>query len=556
MASLKSPLQRLQQLINLEREDIGTLITYGLGVGLMSLATPVAVQALVNTIAFGALLQPLLVLTLVLLVLVAFSNTLTAMQFYVVEMLQRRLFVRLFDEAASRLQKAHIASRAEQYLPELVNRFLDVATLQKTASVLLLETLGYVLQTVIGMILLAFYHPLLLAFDLFLIAMLWIVLFVLGKNGVNTAIAQSKAKYAAVAWLENIAATPLLSKPADSSNFLKKHTDRLAHDYLEACTQHFRILARQNTGALIMHTLANTLLLGMGGWMVIDNQLSLGQLIAAELVVSAMIYGLTRLGKTLENYYELLTSVDKLGHLLDIPQENYQGVAPQSVNEAYQVNVNNIALPENANVDQLRGFNLQLAPKDKLVLTKGADRGSLLDVLYGLRAPSTGYVCLNNQDLRELNLGLLRDTVSLVRDAEIIEATILDNLRLGRDLELETIRHVLTQVGLMEMVAALPEGLLTRLYVHGFPLASEQCLRLTLARAILAQPRLLLLDNVLDKMDNRVLPTILDHLLAANAPWTLVVTSQHPFVIARCQRQAIIEQGVLHETLPKNTGEY
>ena len=81
----QSPPERLQQIINLEREDISTLIAYGVGIGLLSLATPVAVQALVNTIAFGALFQPLLVLTLVLLVLISFSNTLVALQFYVVE---------------------------------------------------------------------------------------------------------------------------------------------------------------------------------------------------------------------------------------------------------------------------------------------------------------------------------------------------------------------------------------------------------------------------------------------------------------------------------------
>ena len=157
-----NPLLRLQQLIYIERQDIGTLIAYGLGIGLLSLATPIAVQALVNTIAFGALLQPLFVLTLILLVLVSCSNTLVALQFYVVEMLQRRLFVRLFGETANRLQRALISAHDSQYLPELVNRFFDVVSLQKTAASLLLETLGYLLQTLIGMILLAFYHPMLL----------------------------------------------------------------------------------------------------------------------------------------------------------------------------------------------------------------------------------------------------------------------------------------------------------------------------------------------------------------------------------------------------------
>ncbi len=555
MTTLQSPLQRLQHLIKLEQEDIGTLITYGAGIGLMSLATPVAVQALVNTIAFGALFQPLLVLTLVLLVLVAFSNTLAALQFYVVEMLQRRLFVRLFGESALRLQQARIAVRDVHYLPELANRFLDVVTLQKTAAVMLLETLGYVLQTVIGMALLAFYHPMLLAFDLFLIAMLALILFVMGKNGVTTAIDQSKAKYAAQAWLENIAANPVLGRSASGSAFLSTQTDRIADNYLEACARHFRILARQNIGALALHALANTLLLGMGGWMVIEHQLSLGQLIAAELVVSAMIYGLTRLGKTLDNFYELLTSVDKIGHLLDIPQEGSQGATPQSGDSPYQLDVYGVSLPESPQLDAVRGVDLHLAPGGKLVISGGASRGSLLDMLYGLRAPSAGYVCLDNHDLRDLNLGVLRDTVSLVRDAEQIEASILDNLRLGRELELQALRQVLAQVGLQDIIAALPDGLNSRLSVNGAPLTAEQSLRLTLARAMAGRPRLLLLDGVLDRIDQRILLALLDALLAADAPWTLIVNSHHPEVIARCHRRARIEHGKWLEITAPGEGE-
>jgi len=550
----QTPLQRIQHLISLEREDVGTLIAYGVGIGLLSLTMPIAVQVLVNIVAFGALLQPLLVLTMVLLVLITFSNILIAFQFYVVEMLQRRLFVRMFGNVALRLQQARIAIRDDHDVPKLANYFFDVVILNKTVTVLLLETLGYVLQTVIGMALLAFYHPLLLAFDLFLIAMLALILFVMSKNGVTTAIARSEAKYAAAAWLENIAVNSLLGKSASDSAFLNTQTERIAHDYLEASVRHFRILARQNLSALMLHAFASTLLLGMGGWMVIERQLSLGQLIAAELVVSAMIYGLLRLGKMLGNYYELLTSVHKLGYLLDLPQESNQGATPKITDKPYQVDIYCASLPESPYLDVLRGLDLRLAPGDKLVISGGANRGSLLDMLFGLRAPSSGYVCLDNHDLRDLNLGMLRDNISLVRDTEIVEASILDNLCLGREIELLALRQVLMQVGLLDTIAALPAGLNSRLCVSGAPLTTEQSLRLTLARAIVGRPRLLLLDGVLDRIDQRILPTLLDSLLAADAPWTLIVTSHDSQVIARCQRRARIESGVLIETTTEDYG--
>jgi putative ABC transport system ATP-binding protein len=554
MDNAHNSLQRLQQLITLEREDIGILITYGVGIGVLSLATPVAVQALVNTIAFGALFQPLLVLTLVLLVLLGFSNTLVALQFYVVEMLQRRVFVRIFGETATRLQQTRFTANNDYHLPELTNRFFDVVTLQKTASVMLLETLGYVLQTVIGMILLAFYHPLLLAFDLFFVCALAFILFGMGKNGLASAIEQSKAKYKAAAWLEDIASNQILGKSSENRAYLDAQTDQIAKNYVDACTTHFKVLSSQNIGALILHTIANTLLLGMGGWMVISNQLSLGQLIAAELVVGAMIYGLTRLGKTLDNFYDMLASVDKLGYLLDLPQETDKGGEPDLTEKPYKVDIENLLLPGGVHLDALNNVSFQLAPGEHVVISEGIDKGSLLDVIYGLRQPRSGQVCLNDQDLRDLNLGLLRNTVSLVRDDEIFTGTLLDNVCLGRALSLTEVRQILDHVGLTETIAELPDSLQTSLLPNGSPLTHEQCLRLTLARALIGRPRLLLLDKVLDRLDNHALPMILDHLLAQNSPWTLIVTSQRADIIARFQRQIKFDNRKLSDNKDDNQG--
>jgi len=554
MDSAQTPFQRLQSLIKLEREDIGILVTYGVGIGLLSLATPVAVQALVNTIAFGALFQPLLVLTLILLVLLGFSNSLVALQFYVVEMLQRRLFVRIFGETATRLQQSRYAVNNDYHLPELTNRFFDVVTLQKTASAMLLETLGYAMQTIIGMLLLAFYHPLLLAFDLFFISALAVILFGMGKNGLASAIEQSKAKYKAAAWLEDIAANPIMGKSNENRAYLETQTDGIAKSYVDACTEHFKVLNSQNIGALILHTLASTLLLGMGGWMVISNQLSLGQLIAAELVVGAMIYGLTRLGKTLDNFYEMLVSVDKLGYLLDLPKEKDQRGTLESIETPYEVAIENLTLPSGIHLDALNNVSIDLAQGSHLVITEGTDKGSLFDVIYGLYQPSSGRVCLNGHDLRDLNLGQLRNTICLVRSAEIFAGTLLDNVRLGRSLNSNEVRHILDQVGLVDTIAELPDSLETPLLPNGSPLTDEQCLRLTLARALIGRPRLLLLDKLLDRIDNRVLPKILDFLLDQNSPWTLIVSSQRADVIARFEKQIKIVNGSLLSSKAGNEG--
>ncbi len=553
MTSHHDPIERLKSFIAIEREDLATVIYYSLGIGFMALATPVAVQALVNTIAFGALFQPLVVLTLVLLLLVSFSNFLAGMQFYVVEMLQRRLFVRLFDVSAQRLQHADYSVRDREHLPETVNRFLDVATLQKTATVLLLETLGYILQTLIGMILLAFYHPILLAFDLFLIGMLAFILFVLGKNGIATGIEQSKAKYMALAWLETLAANPLLSKSEQHRAFIKNRTEQVAGFYLSTASNHFRILARQNAGALVLHTLANTLLLGLGGYMVIDRQLSLGQLIAAELVVNAMIYGLTRLGKTLDNFYDMLASADKLGYLLDIPQEIENSDVPldgQLANKTKRpcrIDFVDISLPASAYLDRMTGINLKIEPGQTLAISAGIDQGSMFELIFGLRDPSAGYINLDDNDLRDINLRQLRNSIALVRESEILPASIAENVSMGRPLSLTEVKDALAFVKLADNVAALADGMNTQLLINGRPLTEEQCLRLTLARAVAGKPRLLMLDRVLDRIDRHIAIDILDRLVAEDRPWTLLLASQQPDLLSRCGREIRFENGRLVE---------
>jgi len=549
MNSHKSPFYLLRQIAELERQDIGTLLAYGIGIGLMSLATPVAVGALVNTIAFGALFQPLLVLTLVLFVLLSFSNAMAALQFYVVEMMQRRLFVRFFHASTQHLQHATAEKYRQSYLPETANRFLEVAALQKTASVLLMETTGYILQTLIGMVLLAFYHPVLLAFDLFLVTSILLILLVWSRKGAESAIEHSSAKYAAMAWLESVSTNLVLGRANSEQQFFQAKTDSLILNYLNTSKNHFSVLFQQNIGALVLHTLANTLLLGIGGWLVIERQLSLGQLIAAELVVSALVYGLTRLGKTLENYYGMLASLNKLGYILDLPQERQDGSQLEVAEGPYQINMHGFSLPDSPLVDGLKKVDIEISAGDKLVITEGAVHGSLLDVLYGFRNPASGFVSIQQQDMRDLNLGLLRDNIRLVRKAEPYAESVMDNLCVGKELDFPFVSKTLEQLGLLEAIVALPEGLKCRLNIDGSPLTDEQCLRLTLARALLGKPRLLLIDGILDNLAGCFLPQILDLLFAADAPWTLVVTSQDANVISRCQRRVRIVDGVWQEDI-------
>ena len=543
----------LIRLISLERLDLWALVAFSLGAGLMALATPVAVQTLVNTIAFGMLLQPLVVLVLVLLGCLALNNLLIAFQIYVVEMLQRRIFVRLLGDIAGRLQRVRLEAFDGRNGPELVNRFFDVMTVQKAASVLLLDGLAYGLQTLIGMLLLAFYHPILLTFDLLLVMAVLFIFYVMGRHAIPTAVQESRTKYAVAAWLEELARNVSLVKWAGGAAFVSATTDRLAREYLAAAGRHFTIVLRQQVGILALQTLASTLLLGLGGWLVIERQLTLGQLIAAELVVSAMLGGITRLGKSLTSYYELMAGMDKLGHLLDLPLESDQGERLSVRTDPMAVSLQDIgyAYPGERHSDsELTHVTATIAAGERIALvgTSGSGRGTLLELMMGLRMPGSGALLLDGHDLRDLNVSDLRERLALVKDEGVLEASVLDNLRMGREyIQLEDLRETLRGVGLDEAIHALPDGLNTRLNFLGMPLPPEQVRRLLLARALAGRPRLLLIYDALDTIDPRVSDAVIAWVLRNDAPWTAVVATRNPSVIRRCDRVWRINHGGVRE---------
>jgi ABC-type bacteriocin/lantibiotic exporter with double-glycine peptidase domain len=545
--------ENLSRLISLERLDLWALVAFSLGAGLMALATPVAVQTLVNTIAFGMLLQPLVVLVLVLLGCLALNNLLIAFQIYVVEMLQRRIFVRLLGDIAGRLQRVRLEAFDGRNGPELVNRFFDVLTVQKAASVLLLDGLAYGLQTLIGMLLLAFYHPILLTFDLLLVMAVLFIFFVMGRHAIPTAVEESRTKYAVAAWLEELARNVSLVKWAGGAAFVSATSDRLAREYLAAAGRHFTIILRQQVGILVLQTLASTLLLGLGGWLVIERQLTLGQLIAAELVVSAMLAGITRLGKAVMSYYELMAGMNKLSHLLDLPLESDQGERLSERTGPISVSLQDLgyAYPGERHSDSgLTHVTARIAAGERIALvgTSGSGRGTLLELMMGLRVPSSGALLLDGHDLRDLNVSDLRERLALVKDEGVLEASVLDNLRMGReDIQLEALRETLRGVGLDEAIHALPEGLNTRLNFLGMPLPPEQVRRLLLARALAGQPRLLLIYGALDTLDPRVSEEVIAWVLRHDAPWTAVVATRNPSVIRQCDRVWRIEQGGVRE---------
>jgi putative ABC transport system ATP-binding protein len=546
-----SPGERLRRLAALERGDVIVIVVYAVAIGLVSLAVPIAAQSLVNTVAFTALLQPIVVLAALVLVGLFAAGVLRALQYAVVETLQQRFFVRLTHDAVRRLVQADVRAFSEQGAPETVNRFFDVVIVQKTAATLLLDGLAVALQSGVALVLLAFYHPALLAFDVVLIALIVFTLFGLGRGGVATAIKESKAKHAAGAWLDEIARALRAFKSEESGEFAFARADALARGYVEARQKHFKVLLRQTVASYALQACATAALLGLGGSLVIKGQLTLGQLVAAELVVTGVLAGVTKFSKYLESYYDLCASLDKVGQIVDLPHERVDGIAAAVGTTPAHLQLENVAFSYNDRNQALRDVSLALAPGAHLAVlgSDASGKSTLVDILYGLRAPSRGQVLLDGVDVRTLALPHLRRNVALVGKAEVFDGSVLDNLLLGREqVDGAVVTEALGAVALTEDVADLPQGSLTRLGHAGSRLTSSQAARLTIARGLMAQPRLLLIDETLDGLGTETVHKVLCGIAAVSHATSVLVFTSREEVAAAVGAFVRLDRGVLQGT--------
>ncbi|MFN2426851.1 MAG: peptidase domain-containing ABC transporter [Candidatus Binatia bacterium] len=536
-----SPWRRFHALLRPERADIAVVFVFSVVNGLLLLATPLTVDAVVNNIAFGGqeqvYLQALLVLSFVLFMFLALLAALRAAQHYVMEVIQRRLFLRVTADMAYRLPRVESAALAESGGPELVNRFFEVITVQKSSSLLMLEGINVTLSALIGLIVLGFYHPFLLAYDVILVATLAIVVVGMGRGAVATSIRESKAKHAVAAWLEQIALFPLAFRSRGAGDLALHRADELGRDYLDARRAHYRVLLRQVTGLLALQAVASSALLTIGGYLVLRGELTLGQLVASELIVGAIVSSVAKFDKQLESWYDAMASIDKLGHLVDLPIERDHGERPVGRSGPAALELRRVTFGYDPASPLFSDLSLTLRPGSRVAVVCPAGYGAstLLNLVYGLRDPQKGMVLVDGIDVRHWDLFHLREQVALVRGSEIVDGTIADNVRFGRDdLTLDEVRRALECVGLIDEVLRLPGGLHTRLRAGGRPLSSTQRARLMLARATVVRPRLLMLDELLEGLDIQAVTELEAYLFGSDNPWTLVLVTRDPDLVGRC----------------------
>ena len=538
------PLKRLFAIMKMEKQDLWRVLLLSLASGLLSLATPAAVQSLVNTVALGGLLQPLLVLSFMLFVFLTFFGTVTILQSYLMELIQRRLFLRMTADMANRLPRVVWKVATSSNGVERVNRFFDVLTVQKSGAFLLLEGLAIVLQAIIGLLVLAAYHPYLMLFDLLILLWLCVVFFILGRHGVETSIKESYAKYAVVEWLETLAGNNQMFRFSGGTDLARERANKLAYDYLGTRSRHYSVLLYQHIALNLLYAVASTMLLGIGGFLVMEGQLSLGQLVAAELILSGVLLSFSKFKKQLESYYDLIAGVDKLGHLLDLPMQQRSGEHLEFA-DPIQVSVKDIHFGFGEDKDIIKGISFHIDAGESLALVSplGGGKTALSHLLCALQQPESGRIEINGIHLAVLDPAMLRNQIGLAAEIELLNDSIVKNVSLGRpEISVSKVREVLTEVGLLSTISQLEKGLNTHLNQTGTPLTTVQLQQLMLARAIISKPRFLIIDGLLDFWPTEMAVAILNYLISSDVPWTLLLMTESQQLAERCQRHIQLPQ--------------
>lgn len=526
--SSKTAHQRLLDILNLERNDIYLLVILTFGYGLLGLATPVAVQALVNTVTMGGVMQPLYVISVMLFVLLLFAGLLYIFEIYIVELIQRRIYIRYTIKSGKVIQGIQTQIYDGHNPEEIMNRFLDVSNAQKAAATLLTTGLTAVLQGIVGGLVLMFYSVFFIAVVVFISIALAVIILFLGRLGFPTALVESNVKYDTIAWLETIARGNYLFKFFNAKKRAEITTNQLAADYLDARKTHFRILFKQNLTAILIYAAAGTAMLALGGALVIQGQINIGQFVAAELIIFGVLYSFLSVTHKLEYYYDMLVSLEKLGVVEDLPQETTGSYLPES-GQYTLIEMHGISFAYSERVKPINNLSFELSRGQSLAIlgASGTGKSTLVELMTGLREPSKGYISAENIDLRQLSLQDYRNHVGMVSKVEFIEKSLLDNLILDRThVSLDDLHQTLISLDLDKEIANLKDGLDTKVTVSGTPLSTSQAQRLMLVRAVIGKPDLLVIDGLLDNLNRKELEVMLKLLKQNTDKWMLLVTTR------------------------------
>lgn len=533
MKEILSPWKRFAGLLQLERKAIMQIFYYAVFSGLVALTLPLGIQAIVNLIQGAQISTSWIVLVILVTLGVAFSGALKLMQLRIIENIQQKVFTRSSFEFSYRFPKIKTKELYNNYPPELANRFFDTLTVQKGLSKILIDIPTAVLEILFALILLSFYHPFFIVFGILLIGLIYVVFKFTAVKGLNTSLKESKYKYKVAHWIQEVARALVSFKLSGKTSLSINKNDSLVTVYLDARENHFKILVIQFIQMIGFKLIVTAALLIIGGILVLNQEMNIGQFVAAEIIILLVIASVEKLILGLESVYDVLTSIEKIGQVVDMELENQDGDVIGN-EEDLIVELKNVTyrVPDlqESILDQI-SFSINYNNRILIKGENGSGKSTLLQLIAGLIQPSKGRIYINNRDLVGIQLNSYRKKLGLsLIDETPFEGTIRENVTFG-DISItdSEIVSVFNNLGLSEYLKNQTKGLNTIIYPEGKQISFTIAKKLILARAILKKPKLLILEDPLNQFPLPEAEKIISYLAMKENDWGIIVVSNNSY---------------------------
>jgi ATP-binding cassette, subfamily B, bacterial len=544
-----NPVRRIFRVIRLEKNEISSIYFYAILSGLIQLSMPLGIQSIISFVLGGAISTSLVVLIILVVLGVLLTGLLRVNQMKLIEKVQQKLFVRYSFAFADRIPRLDLQAVDSYYLPELVNRFFDTISLQKGISKLLLEIPIATIQILFGLILLSFYHPVFIFFGLILILIVYLILRLSGPRGMETSLRESDYKYAVAGWLEEMARVVKSFKFSRHTSLNIDKTDKLVSGYLESRSGHFKILLLQYWSLIGFKVLITAAMLIVGTFLLVNNQLNIGQFIAAEIVILMVIGSVEKIIVNIDKVYDVLTSVEKLSKVTDKPIEidGETQLVPTGEGLAIEMHLEAFRYAQYQTDPVLKNIHLSIAPNEKIGIigAAGSGKSSLLRLLSGAYPEFEGAILINQLPIGSYDLASLRaQTGILLSQQDIFQGTLLDNITLGNtSIAMPEIQRLAAQVGLLPYLIHWKDGFNTALDPTGRKLSQKLVQKILLMRALLHQPAMLLLEDPFEGLEKSQKDNMINLLFAEAPHQTILLTTNDPAVAALCNRIIYMQEG-------------
>ncbi len=543
-----SPLQRLYNLLELDKKDVIQIFFYAIFAGLISLSLPLGIQAIINFIQSGRVSVSWIVLIVLVVIGVALVGILSLMQLRITENLQQKIFVRSSFEFAGRMPRIKFEELYGTYPPELANRFFDTMSIQKGSSKLLIDFSAALLQIVFGVVLLSLYHPYFIVFGFMLLILLYYIFKFSYHPGLETSLYESKYKYKVAAWLQEMARNNFSFRNELNYDYALQKNNHLVTDYLKYREKHFNVVKRQFSQLIIFKIIITASLLSIGGYLVLSQEMNIGQFVAAEIIILLVIGSVEKIILGLETLYDVLTSVEKIGLITDMKLEEESQIEYNSCFTNISLEVDNLSFKfPDANSNTLKKLNLKIDQSEKIFVegVNGSGKTTLIRLLSGLIQPTTGTFFINDDTFQKIDLKQYRSQIGSVIYGETpFEGSIIDNITFKNpSISQDDLKWAIEAVQLSNFIKALPMGLNTIIFPQGRQLSSSDAKKILLARSIIHKPKILFYEDPTDTMDEKVANEIIDFLTATENKWTIIVSSNNPYWKTKCSRNLVMDKG-------------